>query len=376
MCMAPLSNSTIEHLHTLAMQAEAEGFTTCWLDLGHETGIAEAVKKYSGRNSVPVRHERDLDKHLKANRPVAIWLHTPYPEHYPPFFWSSVETWPLAYAPYSSGFPSGSWEHGEFGLDTFKKCTWLLATHEGMREGYLRHGIAAERILLTGGPIMYEIQNSPSSPEDRNDLLWAPHWIEDYFGQGCFTTWRWVAPLLLSHAKAHPEISIVVRPHPFLAAMIEKASPDDADANNYRHLLALPNVRQSQRSLIDDVLASDALLSEGMSLNVYFATTGKPLGMTRGTVSEITEEWQFMLDISDELTTAESTTEWLEALPHAQPTPARQNAIAEVLPTFGQSPLAIWSQHTKELAAQRADSLVAGKPSRYPAFLKRKRAKN
>lgn len=342
-CLAVQANSTAEHLQVLAQQAEAEGYEVCWLDLGHQPGLAEVVMKYSGGEPVPVHDERALRRHFKTHRPVAVWLHTPYPEHYPAWFWTVAKKWPLAYVPYASGFPSGDWEAGQFGLDTFKMCSWLLATHEGMRDGYLRHGVPSDRILLTGGPMMYEIQHPSRIPAERNDLLWAPHWIEDYFGKGSFTTWRWVAPVLVAHAEVHPEVSIVVRPHPFLAAAIEAASPEDVDANTYRKLLALPNVRLSDRSIIDDVLASDALISEGMSLNVYFATTGKPLGMTRGNMTEFTDEWQAMLDISDALTTPEQAAAWLEGLPSAPRNAARQEFIASVLPTFDSSPIAIWS---------------------------------
>jgi len=333
----------------LARQAEAEGYDACWLDLGHQEGIPEIVRSYTGRQAVAVHDERALRRHLRAHRPVAVWLHTPYPEHYPAFFWPTVEKFPLAYAPYASGFPGGGWDEGQFGLDTYKKCTWLLATHAGMRDGYLRYGIDPARVLLTGGPMMYEVQHPSSVPAERNDLLWAPHWMEDFFGKGSFATWRWVAPLLVAHARAHPETTIVVRPHPFLATSIAAAPADDADANNYRALLALPNVRLSDRSVVDDVLASDALISEGMSLNVYFATTGRPLGMTRGTIVDFPEEWQTMLDIAEELRTPEETAAWLEALPTAPQSPARREAMAALLPTPDRSPMALWH-----------DSVVAG----------------
>lgn len=349
-CLAAQGNTTVEHLQSLALQAEAEGYEVCWLDLGHQPGIPEIVKKFSGREAVPVHDERALTKHFKRNRPVAIWLHTPYPEHYPAYFWPVAEKWPLAYSPYASGFPSGGWEQGQFGLDTYKKCSWLLATHESMRDGYLRHGVDPDRILLTGGPMMYQIQHPTSVPELRNDLLWAPHWMEDFFGNGSFATWRWVAPVLLEHVRAHPEMSLVVRPHPFLTKAIE-AAPDDDDAEAYRSLLALPNVRLSDRTLVDDVVASDALISEGMSLNVYFATTGRPLGMTRGAIAEYPGEWQTVLDISDELRTPEAVAEWLEALPNAPLRPDRTAFMAALLPTFERSPLAMWHDRVMEKSA-------------------------
>lgn len=343
-CLAALANSTVEHLATMALQAKAEGYEVCWLDLGHQEGIPEIVLRYSGEQTETVHDARALQRHLKAHRPVAVWLHTPYPEHYPEFFWPIVETWPLAYAPYASGFPSGGWDDGQFGLDTYKKCRWLLATHESMRDGYLKNGIQPERILLTGGPLMFEVQHPSNEPDERNDLLWAPHWMEDYFGKGSFATWRWVAPLLLAHARAHPEMSIVVRPHPFLAKAIDASAPDDVDAADYRALLGLPNVTLSQRSVVDDVLASGALLSEGMSLNVYFATTGKPLGMTRGTIVDFPVEWQKMVDIADELRTPESVAEWLTALPDAPQNPGRREAMAKLVPWLDKSPMRLWHE--------------------------------
>lgn len=343
-CLAAKPNSTIEHLQVLAKQCEAEGLETCWLDLGHEPGTPEAVRKYSGRDTVSVHDRRALRRHFRKARPVAVWLHTPYPEHYPDWFWSTAERWPLAYVPYASGFPTGSWEEGQFGLDTFKKCSWLLATHEGLRDGYLRHNVPAERILLTGGPMMYEIQHPVTRPTQRNDLLWAPHWIEDYFGKGSFSTWRWVAPVLASFAESHPEVEIVVRPHPFLESAIEAAAPADNDANSYRQLLALPNVRRSDRTLIEDVVASDALISEGMSLNVYFATTGKPLGMTKGTVTDFPAEWAELLEVCEKLSSPEAVTEWLENLPQARPSTERLEFMRRRLPTFNRSPIAIWNE--------------------------------
>lgn len=342
-CLTAQANSTVEHLAVLARQCEAEGLATCWIDLG-EPGVAEAVRRYSGREPVGVGDPRALQKHFRTHRPVAVWLHTPYPEHYPEWFWPIAQRWPLSYVPYASGFPTGGWEEGQFGLKTFKRCTWLLATHEGIRAGYLRNGIQADRVVLTGGPMAYEVRHSSATPAERSDLLWAPHWIEDYFGQGSFSTWRWTAPVILDHAKRHPELRITVRPHPFLETAID-ATPDNPDAIRYRELLALPNVHRSSGTVIDDVLGSDALISEGMSLNAYFATTGRPLGMTRGSIADFPEEWEQLLGVCDALATPEEAAAWLEALPQARPSPERRDFMLTKLPTFDRSPIAIWNEH-------------------------------
>ena len=205
------------------------------------------------------------------------------------------------------------------------------------------HGIPDDRILLTGGPMMHEVRSARSSQSPTVDLLWAPHWIEDYFGKGSLATWRWVLPVLLQYAVDHPEQTIMVRPHPFLDDALV-ANESDPDAIAFASLLALPNVSKSDRSIVDDVLGSAALLSEGMSLNVYFATTGQPLGMTRGTVVDLPSEWLELLAVSDELRTADEVASWLDRLPDPEIDQERIRFIETKLPSSADSPIAQWNR--------------------------------
>lgn len=352
-CLTALPNSTLEHMQVLAQQAAAENLDVCWLDLGHEPGISAAVQEYAGRLPVAVHDEAALLRHVKKHRPVSVWLHTPYPEHYPAWFWRAAEEFPLAYTPYGATIPATVWEEGAYGLETFKKCAWLLASDEDLRDGWLAHGVPAERIVLAGDKMYYEIRRRAQESFDRRDLLWAPHWIEDMFGKGSLATWRETAPVLLRYAERHPDTSVVVRPHPFLEKRIDEAPVDDQDASLYRRLLAMPNVHRSNRTLVEDVLGSDALISEGMSVLLYFATLGRPIGMLQGTLTEVADVYLEILAASDALPTQEATEAWLERLPQARANPELVELMKRLLPIYDQSPIAIWNAHRRSAATAR-----------------------
>jgi hypothetical protein len=353
LCLTALPNATIEHMNVLANQARDEGFEVCWLDLGHEPDIAAFVQEYSGCRPVPVHDEQALRDHVRRHRPVSVWLHTPYPEHYPEWFWRAAEDFPLAYTPYGATIPATIWEEGAYGLETFHKCTWLLASDEDLRDGWLAHGVPAERIVLAGDKMRFEIGRRAHEEFERHDLLWAPHWIEDMFGKGSLATWRETAPVLLDHAGRHPEISLLVRPHPFLEKRIDEAPEDDPDARVYRRLLALPNVQRSTRTLVEDVLGSDALISEGMSVLVYFATLGRPIGMLQGTLTEVADVYLEILAACDALPTAEATRNWLETLPEATANPALVELMKRLLPEHDRSPIAIWNEQRRARSRRR-----------------------
>lgn len=352
LCLTALPNSTLEHMQVLERQARDEGFDVCWLDLGHQPGIAEAVETYAGRRPTPVHTEEALRQHVAKHRPVSVWLHTPYPEHYPEWFWRAAEDFPLAYTPYGATIPATVWEEGAYGLDTFRRCTWLVASDADLRDGWIAHGVPPERIVLGGDKMYFEIRRRRDEPVERRDLLWAPHWIEDMFGKGSLATWRETAPVLLDYASRHPETSLVVRPHPFLEKAIEEAPDDDVDATAYRRLLALPNVQRSDRSLAEDVLGSDALISEGMSVLVYFATLGRPIGMLQGTLTEVADVYLEILAACDALPTPEATLAWLERLPEASADPALATLMERLLPAYDRSPIAIWNEQRRARRAR------------------------
>lgn len=346
-CLAARPNSTIEHLQSIALQATREGLTVCWLDLGHEPGIAGAIRNYDhfGGTPVPVGTPRALKRHFKKHQPVGVWIQTPYPEHYPDWFWSTVEAWPLCFAQYSIQLMT--WEHGLYGLSTYSQCRWILVESSSLRNGYLANQIPPDHVVLAGNPTLYELRHSDKTLVETStiDLLWAPHWSQDWFGQRGFSRWREVAPVLLDWARTHPRTSVVVRPHPLLHDFVEAAESDDVGAAAYRELLTLPNTRLSDRSLADDVRRSEALLSDGLSILAYFATSGKPLGLVHDDESpKFSELGYAILGCSDVLSTPEAVAAWLDGLPDARPNVKRAYVADQLLPDFSESPIAMWNR--------------------------------
>jgi hypothetical protein len=346
-CLVARPNSTIEHLQSIAQQATREKLEVCWLDLGHEPGIAEVIRSYDHFGGTPVRVDtpRALKRHFKKHQPVGVWIQTPYPEHYPDWFWSTVEPWPLCFAQYSIQLMT--WEHGLYRLSTYDQCRWILVESSSLRNGYLANKIPPDRVLLAGNPTLYELRHSDAAQGETspNDLLWAPHWSQDWFGQRGFSRWREVAPVLLAWARTHPEKSVAVRPHPLLHDFVDAAAEDDAGAAAYRDLLALANTRLSEASLADDVRRSAALLSDGLSILAYFATTGKPLGLVHDADSpQFCELGYAILGCSDVLSTPEAVEAWLNALDDARLNTKRAYVADQLLPDFPESPIAMWNR--------------------------------
>jgi hypothetical protein len=351
-CLAARPNSTIEHLQAIARQSLLEGLDPCWLDLGHEEGIADFIENYDdfGGKPVAVGTPAALQKHFAKHKPVAIWIQTPYPEHYPDWFWSAVDGQPLCFAQYSISMMT--WEFGLYQLSTYGLCRWILVESNALRNGFLANGAPAEHVITADNPILYELRHRPPAEQAiTNDLLWAPHWSQDWFGQRGFSRWREVAPVLLEFATRHPETRVVVRPHPLLQRAVEVAEQSDLGARAYLDLFSLPNVVLSDRSIADDVASSAALLSDGLSILAYFAATGKPLGVVHDAESpDFNELGYAILACSDELDSPDAVAEWLDRLPELEPNPRRARMMDKLLPRFDESPIAIWNR--ERLAAE------------------------
>ncbi len=348
-CLAARPNSTIEHLQAIARQAHAEGIEACWLDLGHEPGITDLVASYDGFGAQAVKVDTPgrLKRHLAKHRPIGVWIQTPYPEHYPDWFWTTVEGHPLCFAQYS--IQMMTWEFGLYQLPTYRQCRWILVESNNLRNGFVANGVEADRVIVADNPILYELRHRQADRriDDAVDLMWAPHWSQDWFGQRGFSRWREVAPVLLEYARSHPDVRILVRPHPLLQRAVDATVDEEASA--YRDLLRLPNVDLSRRSMADDVDRSRALLSDGLSILAYFASTGKPLGIVYDDESpEFNDLGYAILATSDQLSDPAAVAAWLERLPELTPDDRRRTMMTRLLPAFVDSPVAIWNRKRAE----------------------------
>jgi len=343
-CLAARDIGTVEHLGAIADQGRQAGLDVCWINLDDQPGIGTAIRTWADPMAVPTltSSQRSLERHFKANRPAAVWVQTPYPEHYPQWFWDTAAG-RVSYAGY--GLTLSTWEQGLYGLDMYRTARWLITESEAVRAGYVRFGADPERVCLVGNPLLYMLREAlVTSAPPSTELLWAPHWTEDWFGRPGFSTWRETAPVIRDFAVANPESRIRLRPHPLLPAAIENAAADDTGAQVYRELAALPNVTVSSRRLVEDILDSAALVTDGVSIIAYWAATGRPMAITRDeTVPPFNAAGERFVELSDRTTSASQLRDWLET-PASRGDGTKRRAFSEeVHPTGPDSPVARWA---------------------------------
>jgi hypothetical protein len=354
LCFAARPIATIEHLQALAHQAAAAGFEVCWLDLGDDPAIDSFILDHGSPDAAPARvHDaRALRAHLRAHRPAGIWIQSPYAEHYPPWFWDVAEPAGLCFAGYAVTLTT--WDHGHYGLDTYRRCAWVLTENGDERDRFLDHGVDAERVVVAGNAVLHDLRVLASEPASPSvDLLWAPHWLDDWFGEPGFARWRETAPTLLAYALKNPGVEIVVRPHPFLPRIVA-AEDGSAAASAYRDLLELSHVRLSDVSMVDDVTRSRALLTDSLSLIVYFSQTGRPLGVVRNDGSpRLNAAGRALLEVSDVLPDQAAVEGWLAGLSTATTDERRPATVAELYPDPGRSPIEVWWEAAQEGSTAR-----------------------
>lgn len=360
LCLASLPLQTSEHLAAVADQATAIGFDVCWLLMELPRALPAATSTLSARSNFrTIETSEQLEKHFSANQPVAIFLQSPYPEHYPEWFWQSGWHDRICFAGY--GATLSTWDFGLYGLPTLHDCAWLLAESEFNRRKYVEHGNDGDRVVVAGNPLMYELRASlaelePQGPRtSRKTVLWAPHWTSSWFGHPRgFSRWREAVVPLLEFAKLHPEITVLARPHPLLLDRFVKLADDeslasDVEEHALRQLLALDTVALSDRTFLDDILRSDALVTDGVSIIAYFAATGKPLAIMRDADSPpFNEVGELLCKMSDLLPDSASLAEWLRVQADgsfADFSASRQELSCQLHPTWADSPVSIWATH-------------------------------
>lgn len=358
MCLIARPSRVLEHQITVARQAREAGLTVCWLDLGFEPGAAETVLALTGERAHTMRSSSEFRRHLAKHRPSAVWLLTPFPDHYPDWLFSLADG-RLVYSGY--GPNQSTWTRGLYQLETYDRCRYILADSDVSRRGYIENGQDPEKVLLVGTPMMYEVRRAearvPLDHVREIDVLWAPHWTEDWFGQTGYSSWRRNSHVFLDFATRHPDARIAIRPHPLLEPTLREASVDDPDAIAYRELVALPNVEVSEMSMVEDILRAEALVTDGVSIIAYFAATGRPMGVTRYAGSpDSNEVGRALVAASDLLADEAALQEWLGLLAEHHSSPARK-ALSEALhPTFERSPVDLWVEHAMSDRRRRSRS--------------------
>lgn len=235
---------------------------------------------------------------LKTIDPDYVFLNYPWQRNYQPGYQIEqlISFTRVCYVPY---FTSSLVQEPAF--DGIAPHQYTQPTHRLAHMVFLQDAEVASafheadygnQIYRTGTPKVDVLQQStlnavPEWPLDRvldsGDrpfrLLWGPHhsYGQNWLNFGVFAD---MCHDMLEFARSHPDIDVVLRPHPFLYGTLtdrELMSPAEL-ATWQREWAALPNTAsQESASFTGIFLASDAMLTDGISFLVeYPLVTGKP----------------------------------------------------------------------------------------------------
>ena len=299
-CFIFLDSQTYAHQLVLKHQWEETGATACKIGFPKNSFSLESTTYIDSSPPSEIYTDKEsLERHVKSSRSRAIFVQSPYPEHYPDWFLEFGTDIDLAYAGY--GISLSDYIEGQFNTPLINSSKFLMASGEYEMNGFKEITQSNGQILFTGNPKMYKIRQSLQNPDRLNlpfgpRLLWAPHWSRFWLeGKRGFARWQITIKPILEFARDNDEIEIIVRPHPILREALlshtkfgekefnrESIKSIDLEADTdyldyFQKLLSLKNVQLSGTSLEEDVLRSSHLLTEGVSIIAYWATTGKPI---------------------------------------------------------------------------------------------------
>ena len=303
LCFVFLHSQTYAHQLILKRQWEEVGGTACLVGFAKNSFSLETTTYIEVHGPNVESDEAELRRHVKKSKSKAIILQSPYPEHYPDWFMDFAKEHDLAYAGY--GISLSDYTEGQFNTPLIKCSRYLLAASEYEVSGFKETKLVNSEILFTGNPKMYEIRRRMRDSDRLNQtftprLLWAPHWSRFWLeGKRGFARWQVTIEPILEFAKNNVSVEVVVRPHPILREALlafsgleqnelnrESLKTLDLEAdkdslNLFSQLLSLENVKLSNSSLVEDVISSSHLITEGVSIIAYWAATGKPILVVR-----------------------------------------------------------------------------------------------
>ena len=238
-----------------------------------------------GLNVFPVENE-EVEV---PTQDVLIFL-TPYPLCVQPMFIAKNITLHtlVTYIPY--GMLSGS-HHYQYQILT--ALAWKLFWETRRTLELYREKCKMFQGVYTGYPKMdvffertdFHFDWKEAQPHSRK-IIWAPHW--SIKGGVEFSTFQWNYQFMYEYAKAHPEISWVVKPHPNLVfnAVLTGLFPSEEAFDEYLNgWNELPNAKVVIGGYYYDLfMTSDAMILDSGSFITEYQYTHKPmLYLTRDT---------------------------------------------------------------------------------------------
>ena len=230
---------------------------------------------------------------LRELAPDYVFINYPWQRNYQPGYRVEqlAEFTKVAYVPYYSLALVN--EPGEIGITPYlytqrsNQLASLVFTQDpNTLDAYAKTSRGNGYVHLTGTPkidsLVRKVQSGETNwplPAGNRKMVWAPHhsFSPDWFNFGMFPQ---IAQDMLQFAKLHPELDIVMRPHPIMfgnlvASGIRTKAELDAWLASWK---ALPNTAIDSEGAITPLFAAaDIFVSDGISfLGEYPLATGKP----------------------------------------------------------------------------------------------------
>jgi hypothetical protein len=246
-------------------------------------------------DSIGVEHEVAGGFDLEAYAPDYVFINYPWQRNYQPQFRveNLVRFTRVAYVPYYSlpmaeeGFePHHAGTNSQVAPHLYTQRSHQLASlvftqtadvaqayaHTSRGNSHVHHVGSTKIDALTREVDKFEV-------DDRLTLVWAPHhsYSPHWLNFGVFAQMH---TQMLDWARSHPEVEVILRPHPFMfGTLVDRDVISAADLEAWRTAwLALPNCSIDTDSGAAQILAkAQILLTDGISfLAEYPLATGRP----------------------------------------------------------------------------------------------------
>jgi hypothetical protein len=220
---------------------------------------------------------------LSSFEPDLFFIPTPFDEKRPPSFQMEAlrKLGRVAYVPY--GFEIGAYQEFQFNTVVHNSCWRIFSRSERHRALYARYTqVGAEHVVVTGHPKLDPLLASPRllrPYEAPRRVIWAPHFDVRADGTG-WSTFLKYKDHFLAFAGAHPEVEIVVRPHPYLFRTLrERDILSEQEVERFiQTVRSRPNMSLHQHP---DYYAlfreSDGLVTDCSSFLFEYIPTGAPI---------------------------------------------------------------------------------------------------
>ncbi len=367
-CGAYLSAATLEHMDALKTQCSNSKIEFCKATFPNNTFSDSNYVSSRLTFTKPYKSRQSLISHYSDSKSRSMFLQSPYQEHYPDWFENLHTEISFAYSGYSINL--ADYYPGTYGSTIVRNSRFLLAGSQDELNGYMTVARPDAIVQLTGNPLLFQLRKmiieNKNRPEKQMRILWAPHWTNSWQDStDGLARWDIALEAIYTFANKNSDKEIVFRPHPLLRAAIEaeigkekilknresiKTQQSDyfrAFVEQLKGFLQLKNVKISKNTMLQDVYQSDLLVTEGLSIIAYWATTGKPILVLRDDRSpKFNAEGEELLTIIDQANLVAETLSWLDLHSTTRKTnKALVDLSHNIHPTFNKSPLELIHQY-------------------------------